>query len=57
MKIIYSEKEKETQKLRSTIAKYCYKLPKGYDYSYGPFHELLARHLYSKGYRKKVKTK
>jgi hypothetical protein len=59
MKIIYTKKEKEIQRLTSIISKYAYGIEGGkhYNIHYSPFHLSLAQFLYKQGYRKgKSKT-
>ena len=53
MKIIYTPKEKEIQKLTTAIAKYAWKIQgyQHYNIGYSPFHSELAKFLYKKGWR------
>ena len=46
------ERDADIQELITTISKHCYKAPKGYDTHYSPFHLLLAKYLYKRGYRR-----
>ena len=54
MKVIYTKREKEIQRLTSIIAKYAWGIQgyKHYNIGYSPFHSELAKLLYKKGYRK-----